>query len=163
MNKWFKENEEEELINCDFTNPQHCNELCNLINEYINGDMGGGTPVNGFQKLHLLDGLESHPKSIVYFVLLDGKIAGVLVGFMNFSTFMVKPMINVHDVFVKNEYRGKGLGRKLIKKIIEIGKKEDCGKITLEVRKDNKTAQSLYESEGFGNTNPEMYFWTKKL
>jgi GNAT superfamily N-acetyltransferase len=107
--------------------------------------------------------LESHPKAITLFVLNDGAIAGVLNAFVNFSTFKCKPMINVHDVFVSDVYRGKGLGRKLIQGIIEIGKSLSCGKITLEVRVDNPTAQNLYKSEGFEEGNDPMYFWTRPL
>jgi len=161
MKKWFNDNNT--FINCDFTKANHCEKVCDLINEYLADKMGGGKPIVGLRKLHLLDGLESHPRSIVYFILYQNKIAGILIGFMNFSTFLVKPMINIHDVFVSQAFRGKGLGRKLIEKIIEIGVKNNCGKITLEVRKDNKNAQSLYWSEGFGQTNPPMFFWTKEL
>ena len=155
--------EQPDLVLCDFTNPQHCAALCDLINEYITHPMGGGEPLSDSQKLRLLDGLESHPKAITLFVLKDGAIAGVLNAFVNFSTFKCKPMINVHDVFVSDAYRGKGLGRKLIQGIIEIGKNLSCGKITLEVRVDNPTAQNLYKSEGFEEGNDPMYFWTRYL
>jgi ribosomal protein S18 acetylase RimI-like enzyme len=161
MTQWMTD--DNDCINCDFTNPQHCGELCNLINEYISDDMGGGSSLEGMKKIRLLDGLESHPRSIVFFVLHKGNIAGVLVGFINFSTFMAKPMINIHDVFVRPVYRGKGLGRKLLHKVIEIAEQHACGKITLEVRNDNVKAQTLYQSEGFGETAPGMWFWTKKI
>lgn len=155
--------EQPDLEICDFTNPQHCTALCNLINEYIADPMGGGSPLTEKQKLYLLDGLESHPCAIVLFVLSEGCIAGVINAFMNFSTFKCKPMINIHDVFVGNDYRGKGLGRKLIQGIAEIARNNGCGKITLEVRTDNETAQSLYHSEGFEEGDTPMFFWTKQL
>jgi len=155
--------EQPDLEICDFTNPKHCAALCDLINEYIADPMGGGTPITEKQKLYLLDGLESHPTAIVMFVLSEGCIAGVINAFMNFSTFKCKPMINIHDVFVSKDHRGKGLGRKLIQGIAEIARNNACGKVTLEVRKDNDTAQSLYHSEGFEEGDTPMFFWTKQL
>ncbi|WP_321331979.1 GNAT family N-acetyltransferase [uncultured Bacteroides sp.] len=155
--------EQPDLEICDFEDPSHCAALCNLINEYITDPMGGGTPLTEKQKLYLLDGLETHPRAIVLFVLFEEQIAGMISAFMNFSTFKCKPMINIHDVFVSRDYRGRGLGRKLMQGITEIARNNDCGKITLEVRHDNETAQKLYSSEAFEDGETPMYFWTKQL
>ncbi|MFA6872584.1 MAG: GNAT family N-acetyltransferase [Bacteroidaceae bacterium] len=156
--------EQPDLELCDFTDPKHCIALCNLINSYIADPMGGeGTLLTNKQKLYLLDGLESHPRAIVLFVLFEGVIVGVINAFLNFSTFKCKPMINIHDVFVDKRYRGRGLGRKLLRGIIEIAHQNDCAKLTLEVRKDNQSAQHLYHSVGFQEGDSPMHFWTKEL
>ncbi len=155
--------EQPDLELCDFTDPMHCTALCNLVNSYIADPMGGGSLLTDKQKLYLLDALESHPRAIVLFVLCEGEIVGMINAFLNFSTFKCKSMINIHDVFVDKQYRGRGLGRKLLQGIVEIAHQNDCAKLTLEVRKDNQPAQHLYHSEGFQEGDSPMHFWTKQL
>ena len=148
---------------CNFEDKDHCKILCDLINEYISDPMGGGEAITSIKKLRLLDGLESHPTSLTLFVKEGEEIAGLLVGFFNFSTFMVKPMLNIHDVIISKEYRNKGLGRKLINQATKIAKDNGCGKVTLEVRHDNEHAQKLYRSEDFSEGEYPMHFLHKRL
>jgi ribosomal protein S18 acetylase RimI-like enzyme len=88
---------------------------------------------------------------------------GLLVGFENFSTFTVRPMINIHDVIVHPACRGRGIGRMLMNALIAEATKRGCSRISLEVRHDNAPAQHLYASLGFDETNPGMYYWRKNL
>ena len=148
---------------CDFENPLHLNKLVNLLNMYMIDPMGDALPLNKLQQLRLVDGLANHPSSFVIFELLDGEIVGLATCFINFSTFMVKPYLNVHDFFVHPDYRGKGLANNLLQELISISNDRKYCKITLEVREDNFVAQGLYKSLGFEECKPTMLFWTKKL
>ena len=125
--------------------------------------MGGGSSLTPLQQLRLVDGLANHPASFVLFVLADDQIAGMSTCFINFSTFNVKPFINIHDLFIDSNHRGKGLGKSLLQQIESIARERQYCKITLEVRDDNHIAQSLYTELGFKDGMPPMYFWTKKL
>ena len=69
--------------------------------------------------------------------------------FINFATFTVKPYINIHDVIVTDTWRNKGVGRKMMEKVIEKAEEMGCSKVTLEVREDNHNAKHLYNSLGF--------------
>lgn len=153
----------ENIINCDFTDVQHCTRLCEMVNAYIADPKGGGTQLTDRQKLYLLDGLESNENAIVLMALHKEDIIGYTVAFLNFSTFKAAPCINIHDLYLDEAYRHQGKGKEMLQKIIEIATEEGCKKATLEVRKDNETAQLLYFSEGFSPTTPEMFFWTKEL
>jgi ribosomal protein S18 acetylase RimI-like enzyme len=148
---------------CNFSDSDDLKALAALINEYIVDDMGGGEKLSPIQQLRLVSGLDEHPKSIVILAKADEVYVGMIVAFENFSTFSVKPMINIHDVIVRKEYRGLGVGRKLMHKIEEIARERSCSRITLEVRHDNVIAQELYKSMGFAETEPPMYFWRKYL
>lgn len=148
---------------CDFTNADHCAALCALEEVYMRDPMGGGTPHTDRQKLRLLDGIESHPRAVTLFVTEDEQIAGLAVAFINFSTFYAKPMMNLHDIVIRPEFRGHGLGKLLLKKMEEIARQKGCAKITLEVREDNLPAQKIYAAEGYGDTQPRMLFKTKIL
>ena len=82
---------------------------------------------------------------------------------MGYSTFNAKPLINIHDIIVKKEYRNMGVAKKILEKIVEYGKDTGCCKITLEVRIDNEIANHLYKNSGFIQSDPPMKFLHKKL
>lgn len=148
---------------CDFNNPTHLNALTGLLNHYMEDPMGDHPPLNKLQQLRLVDDLNEHPTAEVLFVLSDDKIAGMTVSFINYSTFNLKPYLYIHDVIVLKEFRGKGLGKALIAKLISMSEERGYCKLTLEVREDNQNARQLYQSLGFRDCEPRMYFWTRKL
>ncbi|MDO8548642.1 MAG: GNAT family N-acetyltransferase [Ignavibacteria bacterium] len=79
---------------------------------------------------------------------LDGKPAGQALFFHNFSTFMGKPGIYLEDLFVKPEFRGKGIGKALLRKLIEIAKERNCGRVEWVVFDWNKPAIDFYKKLG---------------
>jgi ribosomal protein S18 acetylase RimI-like enzyme len=151
------------VIECDFSDQLHIQKLVELINCYISDTMGGGEIISGNKTNDLINGLKSHPSKLILFALYKNEFAGLTNCFINFGTFAAKPFINIHDIIVDNNFRGKGIGRTLMDAIVQKAKALDCSKITLEVREDNVIAQKLYKSLGFGDTNPKMYFWTRYL
>ena len=148
---------------CDFENTDDLTAIGTLLNAYINDYFGGGNPLDKLQQLRLVDALNEHPKSIVLLAEIDNVRCGMIVAFENFSTFSVKPMINIHDVIVLKEYRGKGIGQMLMGGIEQIAKERNCSRLTLEVREDNTIAQHLYKSMGFADAEPKMLYWRKGL
>ncbi|MBA5850818.1 ribosomal protein S18-alanine N-acetyltransferase [Clostridium sp. cel8] len=56
---------------------------------------------------------------------------------------------HITNIAVHPQYRGIGVGNMLMEKLIEICKREGIGDMTLEVRKSNIIAQSLYKKYGF--------------
>jgi ribosomal protein S18 acetylase RimI-like enzyme len=148
---------------CVYTDTDDRNAIGALINAYIKDEMGGGEPLAPPQQLHLAEALAQHPKSVVLLACVGEIRCGMLVAFENFSTFTVRPMINIHDVIVLKEYRGKNVGRSLLEAIIRMAEERRCSRITLEVRMDNPVARRLYESVGFCAPAPEMLYWRKNL
>ncbi len=65
----------------------------------------------------------------VIFVMEDDIEVGFALYFYNFSTFLGKAGIHLEDLFVKPEYRGKGYGKALIRKLAEITVERDCGRL----------------------------------
>lgn len=57
--------------------------------------------------------------------------------------------IQLSSFIVDEEKRGLGIGKKLMKKIEEIGLKLNCEKIILDSYTENKKSHSLYYREGF--------------
>ncbi|MBQ3516448.1 MAG: GNAT family N-acetyltransferase [Lachnospiraceae bacterium] len=54
---------------------------------------------------------------------------GFALYFYNFSTFLGRAGIYLEDLFVKEEYRGKGYGKALLKELARIAVEEGCGRL----------------------------------
>ena len=93
---------------------------------------------------------------------------GLVICIEGFSSFASKPLLNIHDIVVAKEYRGRGISRKLLAKAEEIATGLGCCKLTLEVLEGNKVAQAVYKSYGFEGyeldpKTGKAMFWQKKL
>ena len=152
-----------QVIHCDFSNVIHKKSFIELMNLYIQDNMGGGELIHGKKAKDLIEGMTNTPNAIVLFAEYKNKMVGLLNAFTSFATFSVGKRINIHDIIVLNEYRSKGIGTKLMKHIEAIATEQNCTKLTLEVRTDNKSAQKLYKKLGYGETKPKMLFWVKCL
>lgn len=158
----------EEIISADLSNPQHAAAIIYLLNEYARDIMGGGEELSDYTKANLVAELQKRAGVHVVLAFVDGKPAGLANCFEGFSTFMSKPLLNIHDITVAPEFRGRGLSKKIMQKVEDIARKLDCCKVTLEVLEGNKVAQHLYESCGYAgySLDPQMghaLFWQKKL
>ena len=152
----------------DFSNPAHASAIVYLLNEYAKDDMGGGEPLSTFTQANLVKEMAKRPTIHVVLAFIDGKPAGLINCLEGFSTFACKPLLNIHDVVVLADYRGKGISSLLLKKAEEIANGLGCCKLTLEVLEGNKLAQAAYIANGFAGyqLDPEMgraMFWQKKL
>ena len=78
----------------------------------------------------------------------NGKPAGQALFFYNYSTFLAKPGIYLEDLFVKPEYRGKGIGKKLLTNLIQIAKEKDYGRVEWAVLDWNESAIKFYKNLG---------------
>ena len=68
-------------------------------------------------------------KAEVLFVCEEGKELGFALFFHNFSTFLGRAGIYLEDLFVLQEYRGKGYGKALLKKLAQIAVERGCGRL----------------------------------
>lgn len=75
-----------------------------------------------------------------------GEILGYTMVAKSFSTEFGKPCIWVEDLYIKDGFRGAGLGNKLLEFITQ--KYKDCI-FRLEVEEENQKAIKLYQKHGF--------------
>ena len=68
-------------------------------------------------------------KAEVIFAVIDHKEIGFALFFHNFSTFLGRSGIYLEDLYVKPEYRGKGYGKALLKKLAAIAVERQCGRL----------------------------------
>ena len=78
----------------------------------------------------------------------DGEPAGMALYFHSYSTFLGKPGIYLEDLYVKEKFGGKGLGKGLLKKLAEICDENDFGRLEWSVLDWNKPSIDFYESLG---------------
>ena len=69
----------------------------------------------------------------------------------SFSTEFGKPCIWIEDLYIKNEYRGQGLGKALISYVLS--QYQNCI-FRLEAEEDNLAAINLYKQMGFNTALP---------
>ena len=68
-------------------------------------------------------------KAEVIFAIVDDKEIGFELFFHNFSTFLGRAGIYLEDLYVMPEYRGKGYGKALLKKLAQIAVERKCGRL----------------------------------
>ena len=68
-------------------------------------------------------------KAEVFFVMEEGKEVGFALYFHNFSTFVGRGGIYLEDVYILPEYRGKGYGKAILKKLAAIAVERGCGRM----------------------------------
>ena len=151
------------IIIGDLKNDNHLTDLITILSEYRIDYMGVCVPYNSKEITQLKSKLLEQKSIIIFLSYIDDKVIGASVCFKGMSTFTTKSLINIHDICVLKEYRGRGLGRQLMTFVIEYAKTQDCSKVTLEVREDNGTARKLYRSLMFKESTPVMNFWSKQL
>ena len=78
----------------------------------------------------------------------EGNFAGQALFFNNFSTFLGKPGIYLEDLVVRPKYRGKGIGKALLQKIIDLAKERNYGRVEWSVLDWNEPAIKFYKNIG---------------
>ncbi len=74
--------------------------------------------------------------------------AGHAIYFFNFSTFLGKPGIYLEDIYVRPQFRGKGIGKALLHYLIKVAKEKDLGRIEWAVLDWNEPSINFYKGLG---------------
>lgn len=151
-----------ELIKVNLNNPEHQKALISLMNDYMKDDMGRGKPMPEGMGSKLIEGLKNHRAYLGFFAVVDNEFTALANCNLNFSTWDVKPLINIHDFIVSSDFRKMGIGQFLLNEIEKYARKEGYCRLNLEVRHDNYKAQKLYKKVGFQECKPPNYFWEKR-
>jgi ribosomal protein S18 acetylase RimI-like enzyme len=156
---------EVEIREADLANANDADAIVRLVDEYARLPIGQGAPLDESIRRRIVPGLRSHPGALVFLAWIEGRAVGVAVCVTGFSTFAARPLINIHDLAVTGDCRGRGVGQGLIEAVAAKARALGCGKVTLEVREDNVAAQRLYRRLGFGDRGggPATFFLSKTL
>jgi GNAT superfamily N-acetyltransferase len=92
--------------------------------------------------------LSSEPKASAIVAEVEGVVVGIATYYKIYSTFIAKPGIWLDDLFVYDEHRKSGAGRKRMEGLCDIALKTGCGRIDWIVARDNESSRGFYESIG---------------
>lgn len=84
----------------------------------------------------------------VIFVLDDDKEIGFALYFYNFSTFLGRAGIYLEDLYVQPEYRGRGYGKGIIRKLAQTAVERGCGRLEWQCLNWNRPSIDFYLSLG---------------
>lgn len=141
------------ILQADFSNALHAQAIVELLDAYAQDPAGGNTALSSFTKQNLVAELAKRPQafSVLAFDVTDH--GDVPVGLVNciegFSTFVCKPLVNVHDVVVLSSHRGQRVAEQMLALAEKIALQRGACKLTLEVLSGNTSAIKLYERMGF--------------
>jgi GNAT superfamily N-acetyltransferase len=74
--------------------------------------------------------------------------AGFALWFHNYSTFLGKPGLYLEDLFVRPEFRGRGIGTRLLTHLAALAVERGCGRMEWSVLDWNAPAIGFYERIG---------------
>ena len=94
------------------------------------------------------DGFGPRPRYDAYLAFADGVACGYAFVFETYSTFLALPTLYLEDIFVKKEFRGRGAGLALFRKVVEEARDRGCGRLDFVVLDWNTGAQDFYKRLG---------------
>jgi len=89
-----------------------------------------------------------------YVATVNNKVIGFIVGLVT-----VEKVGRIFSLAVLKNYRSNGIGKALLKKIIDVLEKKGVKKIRLEVREDNEIAKNLYKSMNFKEVDTIPFYY----
>lgn len=141
----------------DYANPCHARALVDLLNEYASEPAGGAQPLTEEVRHQLVPALAQrlHAFSVLAWDMdrQDADGGPLAVGLVNclegFSTFLARPLVNIHDVAVRANYRQRGVAQAMFAAVEAEARRRGACKLTLEVLNGNRPAWRMYEAQGF--------------
>lgn len=94
------------------------------------------------------DGFGPQPKFRALIAEWDGQAAGYALFFGFYSTWEGRPGVFLEDLFVRSQFRGKGIGRALLANVAGIARRENCYGMRWEVLDWNQPAIDFYKRLG---------------
>lgn len=153
-----------EIQPADLANATHQQAILDLLDSYAREPHIGGVALAVDVRDRLISELGKQDAGRHWLAFEQTQAVGVAICFLGFSTFYARPLLNIHDLTVRDGHRGRGIGRQLLTTVEAAAAEHGCCKITLEVRSDNR-ARRLYEEFGFsaGESNQATFAFMSKL
>ncbi len=94
------------------------------------------------------DGFGASPCFHAFIAEWDGQPAAYALYFFTYSTWAGRPSLFVEDLFVRSQFRGKGIGTSLLQRMAAIARDKHCYAMRWEVLNWNTPAIDFYRSLG---------------
>jgi GNAT superfamily N-acetyltransferase len=96
-------------------------------------------------------------ETVILLALEDGEVVGFTQLFPIFSSVSMRKAWLLNDLYVQADQRGKGIGTKLLDAAKQLGRNTEAKWLLLQTGADNKTAQAVYEKNGWVRENDWFY------
>ncbi|HWW14880.1 MAG TPA: GNAT family N-acetyltransferase [Candidatus Dormibacteraeota bacterium] len=93
------------------------------------------------------DGFGANPRFRALIAEWEGQTAGYALFFGYYSTWVGRGLF-LEDIFVREQFRGRGIGKALLASVAHVAVQEDCYGVQWEVLNWNEKAIALYKSLG---------------
>ena len=84
----------------------------------------------------------------VIFAMAEGREVGFALFFHNFSTFLGRAGLYLEDLFVLPEYRGRGVGKAILRRLAALAVERGCGRLEWWCLDWNTPSIAFYRSLG---------------
>ena len=138
-----------DIVEGDLGRREHQQAVVERIDAYAADPMGNGKPLSTDVRAALIPGLKQHPTTLIFLAYQGSRAVGIAVCFVGFSTFAARPLINIHDLAVLPDGRGRGIGPQLLEAVESKARAMGCCKLTLETQENNHRARRIYQAAGF--------------
>jgi GNAT superfamily N-acetyltransferase len=138
--------------------------VLHLLDMYARDPLGDGQPLATDVRERLIPDLRRLDSCRIFLAWDQNMPIALAICFLGYSSFQARPLLNIHDLAVVPEMRGRGVGRSLLQAIEREARGCGCCRLTLEVRADNVVARRLYQKIGFepGNAATDVLLFCKK-
>jgi len=89
-----------------------------------------------------------NPKIKILISECGSKITGYAIYFFTYSSFKASRTLYLEDIFILEEFRNRGTGKLFFKKLLNIAKKNKCGRMEWVVLDWNENALNFYDKLG---------------
>jgi len=103
-------------------------------------------PDKNAQRRLLKDAFSPQPHFRILLAEVGSEIVAYAFYYFTYSTFLARKTLYLEDIFVSEKYRKSAIGKLLFKKLLQIAKKEKCGRIEFIVLRWNKNAINFYHN-----------------
>ncbi len=136
-------NKEENLVVIEKVDEKTFNDFLGLIDKLAEYEKLAPPDEEAKKRLRQ-DCLSDKPKYQAFIGKFGDKYVSYVIFLFTYSSFLALPTLFLEDIFVLEEYRRHGVGKKMFAFLKEIAKREGCGRMEFTVLKWNRSAQEFY-------------------
>lgn len=164
----IKKNDELIVRLANYHNRHDAQAIIGLLDHYARDPMGGGEPLSEFVLQNLIIELKKYHGAFSVLAIKNDVPIGLVNCFQSFSTFKCRPLVNIHDLIVRDNHRGAGVAEMMLDQVQMTAKERGCCKMTLEVLQGNEAAKKAYQRFGFNAyeldpSKGNALFWEKVI
>lgn len=137
------------IVPIDLDDPRHAAAFLALLDHYACDPMGGAEGLRPEVRRTLVAEIRRVPHYYGALAWRGDEAVGLVNCFVGFSTFAARPLLNIHDIVVRADCRGEGIGQALLAQAEAHARQLGCCKLTLEVLAANRVAMQAYERAGY--------------